>query len=333
MKILVTGGAGFVGRRFCHALLKQGHEITCVDNIAKDTGAIHPNHGWFNFAPLDFQNFTFIHEDCRDFFRRHHEPFDEVYHLAAMVGGRLMIENYPLAVADDLAIDAMYWQWAKQVGVKKTIYFSSSAAYPVSLQTCNYHRLLKEEDINFSDNNIGKPDMTYGWAKLTGEYLGLLAHQKHGLKSVVYRPFSGYGEDQNLAYPFPSICLRALQNKNTKEFKVWGSGKQMRDFIHIDDCVRAVLMTKDKIDDGSAINLSSGEFTTFIDLAKKVCAILGFNPDVTGLSDKPEGVFARGGDTTLQQHFGFHSSISLEEGILRTIKYLERKQVKLEKVS
>lgn len=62
------------------------------------------------------------------------------------------------------------------------------------------------------------PDMSYGWAKLTHEYLSRLACEKHGLKSVTYRPFSGYGEDQDDHYPFPSICKRALANKGQKKF-------------------------------------------------------------------------------------------------------------------
>ena len=82
-----------------------------------------------------------------------------------MVGGRLMIENNPLAVADDLAIDAAYWQWAKRAQPRKSVCFSSSAAYPVSLQTADHYVLLKEDMISF-EGDIGMPDMSYGWAKL-----------------------------------------------------------------------------------------------------------------------------------------------------------------------
>ena len=101
------------------------------------------------------------------------------------------------------------------------------------------------------ESDLGMPDMSYGWAKLTHEYLAQLAFQKHGIKSVTYRPFSGYGEDQDKAYPFPSICKRVLDNLGAKRLTVWGTGEQMRDFIHIDDCVNGVLATMDKIDDGS----------------------------------------------------------------------------------
>jgi GDP-L-fucose synthase len=201
-----------------------------------------------------------------------------------MVGGRAMIENRPLAVADDLSIDAEYWQWAERTRPGKTVCFSSSAAYPINKQREGDYELLTEDMIRF-DDDIGMPDMSYGWAKLTCEYLARLAYEKHGLKSVCYRPFSGYGEDQDDTYPFPSICKRAIAHRGQPTLTVWGTGEQMRDFIYIEDCVDGVLTTMDKIDDG------------------------------VGLSDKPSGVFARGGDTAKQEEFGFEYSVDFRKGI------------------
>ena len=246
--------------------------------------------------------------------------FDYTFHLAAMVGGRLMIENNPLAVADDLSIDAAYWGWAKEARPKKTACFSSSAAYPIKLQRPEGYLLLTEEMISF-DSDIGMPDMSYGWAKLTCEYLAQLAYEKHGLKSICYRPFSGYGEDQDDAYPFPSICKRVLAERGAKVLHVWGTGTQMRDFIHIEDCVDGVMTTIDKIDDGGAVNLSTGIFTSFIDFAKQAAGITGYHPEVMGLSDKPAGVHARGGDTTKQRQLGFQYKIAFKTGIERALKY------------
>ena len=142
--------------------------------------------------------------------------------------------------------------------------------------------------------------------KLTCEYLAQIAYNKYDIKSVCYRPFSGYGEDQDLNYPFPSICKRVIDNKNSNQISVWGSGKQMRDFIYIDDCIDGVLETMDKINDGSALNLSTGKFTSFINLASKACEIVGFNSSIKGLENKPEGVFARG-RYNKQKIFGFIS--------------------------
>lgn len=320
MRALVTGGAGFVGRHLCGALLERGWEVVCVDSLTTRTGAIAPEH-WPFLKPLDYATFHFRHEDCRNYFKTaSDEHFDYAFHLAAIVGGRLMIEYEPLAVADDLAIDALFWRWAERARPGKIINFSSSAAYPVALQRQEGYRLLREDDITL-DGDIGMPDLTYGWSKLTAEFLGKLAFDRHGLKSVVYRPFSGYGEDQDMSYPFPSIAARVLELKGP-QMPVWGSGRQLRDFVHIQDCVRAVLSTMDKIDDGSAMNISSGLYTSFIDLAALMLERAGKRATVAPMSDKPEGVFARGGDRTLQAALGFTPSIPLAGGIDRALEHL-----------
>ena len=321
-KMLVTGAAGFVGRHLTRRLLAQGHEVHAVDSICALTGGIHPDAGWPLFEPRDYAGFRFYHEDCRDWFKRFSDThFDYAFHLAAVVGGRLVIENNPLAVADDLAIDSAYWLWAKQARPGRSVCFSSSAAYPVKFQRHDGYLLLKEEMIGF-DTDIGMPDMSYGWAKLTAEYLARLAHQKHGLRVVTYRPFSGYGEDQDDAYPFPSICKRVLEHRGADRLDVWGTGAQMRDFIYIDDCIEGVLSTMDKIDDGGAINLSTGIFTSFAQFAKLAANLAGYDPVIRGMSTRPEGVFARGGDTQKQASLGFAARTSLREGVARALQHL-----------
>lgn len=320
-KILITGGAGFVGRRFCKRFLDLGDEVHCVDPIAQYTGGIDPDQGWPLFQPRDYPNFHFYAQDCRDWFKQHQDDdFDYAYHLAAMVGGRAMIENHPLAVADDLSIDAEYWQWAEKAKPGKTACFSSSAAYPITRQRDGDYELLREDMIAF-DSDIGMPDMSYGWAKLTCEYLARLAYEKHGLKSACYRPFSGYGEDQDDSYPFPSICKRAMAHIGEDKLTVWGTGDQMRDFIYIEDCVDGVLATIDQIDDGDALNLSTGIYTSFKQFARIAAEECGYEPEVVGLSDKPAGVFARGGDTAKQKQLGFEYKVSFREGIRQALAY------------
>ncbi len=322
-KSLVTGGCGFVGRHLIARLLEAGHEVHCVDPIVPLSGGIGPEN-WPLFQPLENKSFHFYKQDCREWFAQHGDTdFDYAFHLAAMVGGREMIENNPLAVADDLSIDAQYWQWAVKARPAKNVVFSSSAAYPIELQRPDHYELLREEIITFEDR-IGMPDMTYGWAKLTNEYLARLAFEKHGLNSVCYRPFSGYGEDQDDSYPFPGVCKRVLANRGASEITVWGSGRQMRDFIHIDDCVEGVLTTMDQIDDASALNLSTGIYTSFIEFAQTAAELCGFSPEVRGTSNKPEGVFARGGDTARQCELGFEHTISFRDGIAKAIDYFQK---------
>ena len=185
--------------------------------------------------------------------------------------------------------------------------------------------MLKESDIDFTKDFIGKPDLSYGWAKLNNEYLASLAFEKHGIKNTIFRPFSGYGSDQDLNYPFPSIIKRAMSHNKTKNFIVWGSGYQMRDFVHIKDVVRGSLLIAKKVKNGKAINLSSGKFLNFRSLAQKIFRILGKkNIKVIGHSTKPEGVFARGGSRILQKKYKFNPKISIESGIEMAIDFFRK---------
>ena len=325
MSILIFGGAGFVGRHYVEYFLNKNKSVEVIDNIAPLSGGIHPKK-WKLFNPYKFKkNFIFSNMDCRKFFRKSlNKKYELVINLAAIVGGREVIENNPLAVAEDLEIDTAFWRWVvkNKKKIKHVITYSSSAAYPVHLQKRKNYRLLKETDIDFSKNFLGKPDLSYGWAKLNNEYLASLAYEKHGIKNTIFRPFSGYGSDQDLNYPFPSIIKRAINHEENKNFIVWGSGYQMRDFIHIKDVVRGSLLISKKVKNGKAINLSSGRFLSFIKLLKKILKILGKKKiNVIGNSIKPEGVFARGGAIYLQKKFGFKPKISIEKGIKNAIEY------------
>jgi nucleoside-diphosphate-sugar epimerase len=136
------------------------------------------------------------------------------------------------------------------------------------------------------------------------------------LKTYIFRPFSGYGEDQDLDYPFPSFIRRAKEKQNP--FDVWGDGLQVRDWIHIEDIVNAVMkVVEDDIDIG-AINLGNAEPTNFIDLANKVCKLSGYEPTIKIHPDMPSGVGFR--CSSNHKMLGFYKpKISLEEGIKRAL--------------
>jgi GDP-L-fucose synthase len=316
-KILVTGGCGFVGRHLVKKLSQDPENIiTIIDDLS--TG-LHPG-AWPDY--LRARVATFIQSDCIPYFETSMDRFDVVFHLAAVVEGRLTIEHNPLKVAKDLMIDAAMFRWAVRTNPGKIIYFSSSAAYPINLQTREHNVALAESMLDIRNGIIGIADMSYGWSKLTGEFLSYLAVEKHGMKVAVYRPFSGYGEDQAFTYPFPSIIKRVVENTNGI-IDVWGTGAQSRDFIHIDDCVDIILATYEKIDDASALNLGSGVRTTFKELIVMAGVVLGKKTRINALIDKPEGVFARYCDSAKQIKFGLLPKISLEEGIKRTADFIQ----------
>ena len=243
------------------------------------------------------------------------DRFTDVYHFAAIVGGRLKIEGDPMAVALDLSIDAEFFYWVCQHKPKRVLYPSSSAAYPINLQSPTGAIALSEGDIDFK-KNLGVPDMTYGWSKLTGEFLAQIAARHYGISVVCIRPFSGYGEDQDLSYPVPAIAARAAKKEDP--FEVWGSGKQGRDFVHIDDVLDLIHILMDQVSDGSAFNIGSGKLTTFLELIGLFTRFAGYTPEIKPLLDKPVGVHSRYCDMSLvEQRFGWTPRISLEEGMRR----------------
>lgn len=287
VKVLITGDAGFVGGYFRKAL--DGHEIIGVD----------------------IKNGL----DARKFFAEDNTHFNLVVHLAAVVGGRATIEGAPLSVAVDLAIDSELFQWALRTRPDRIIYYSSSAAYPTEYQELDDKIRLSEEHINLSA--IKSPDYTYGWAKLTGEMLAGYA-EKEGLRVHVFRPFSGYGEDQSLDYPFPSFIKRGVDKADP--FLIWGTGKQTRDFIHMEDVVAATLEAVNQ-DVPGPVNLGLGRATSFNQLAEMVAEQCGYSPAFVHKLGAPEGVQYRVCNPSKMLSF-YRPKISLEEGISRAIKYM-----------
>lgn len=285
MKILITGHKGFVGKYFVEKY--KDHDITGID-IADGN-------------------------DVRNFFKDNREYYDLVIHLAAIVGGRATIEGNPLSVATDLAIDSDFFNWALITRPGRIVYFSSSAAYPTKFQGNEDWVRLNESMIDL--DNISNPDLTYGWSKLTGEYLAKFV-QEAGIPVHIFRPFSGYGTDQSLDYPFPSYIKRAVDRMDP--FEIWGDGEQTRDFIHMSDVVNAVDEAI-KQDIQGPVNLGWGRRTTFNELAKIVTEIEGYSPEFKHLPTAPVGVLNRIADPTKMLTF-YTPKITLEEGIERALK-------------
>ncbi|HMQ08123.1 MAG TPA: NAD-dependent epimerase/dehydratase family protein [Saprospiraceae bacterium] len=333
---LITGACGFVGRNMVKRLLRTTDDVVfMVDDLS---AGIHPSL-WFPdyigdaFKDLEIldskRRFYFLKDDFRKLlyqlredpnyiqkeYQLSFEQFSDVFHFAAIVGGRAKIDGDPMMVALDLSIDAEFFYWLCKHPPKRILYPSSSAAYPVSLQGRGGSVALKESDIDFH-SNLGMPDMTYGWSKMTGEYLAQIAARHYGLNVVCIRPFSGYGEDQDLTYPIPAIAARAARKEDP--FEVWGTGEQARDFVHIDDVLDFIFILMNHVSDGSGWNIGSGHLTSFLQIIELMTGFAGYKPSIKKLLDKPVGVHARYADMSLvYNRFGWKPKISLIEGMGR----------------
>lgn len=284
-------------------LIELGYQVTGID-----------------VRPDNQCDFTALRQDVRDYFRHGGKRFDLVVHCAAVVGGRVKLDGAPLEVAVDLSIDAELFQWALRTKPGALIYFSSSAAYPTDLQDTTDPELrrvdsLRECEVSLSENQLlGMPDQTYGWSKLTGELLAQ-HYAAAGGRVHVLRPFSGYGGDQDLDYPFPSFIQRALRRDDP--FEIWGDGEQVRDFIHVDDVVDGALAA---VEHGitEPVNLCTGRGTSFNELARLVTTAVGYAPQLKHRLDAPVGVRHRVGDPTQMLQF-YTPKVSLEQGIRRAV--------------
>ena len=337
MRTLVTGGCGFVGRHVVMRALARGDEVWVVDDLS--TGK-HP----VEWMPKEARDHVFLC-DCRAWFRKetvteakniveHGLPwvafshsavphFDNVFHLAAVVGGRVKIEGDPMAVAQDLSIDADFFSWAVRAKPARILYASSSAAYPIQLQEAGAQPLSEEM---LEDPTVRpQPDTTYGWSKLTGEYLAQIAARHYHLSVACIRPFSGYGEDQDESYPVPAIAARAARREDP--LTIWGPGNQGRDFVHIDDCVDVMFKAIERIGNGSAVNIGSGVLTTFREVAGIFARLAGYSPEIRALPDMPSGVHSRYCDNSwMKVMMDRDLKVSLQEGFKRVYDEAVRRQ-------
>ncbi len=295
MKALVTGDRGFLGSLFSAELRARQYDV----------------------AGLDVKNGPI--QDCRAFFRKNPAAeFDLVVHCAAVIGGRRMIDGAPLATSVNLSLDAELFRWASIARPGRVIYISSSAAYPVYMQQFSSNeRRLREEDLSgWTEDNCVSPDQIYGWTKFIGELLSQEL-RNDGVPVTVVRPFSGYGKDQDDTYPFGAFLRRAFAHANP--FEVWGTGEQVRDFIHGTDIVRGALAVAES---GTSwpVNLCTGRPTSFNALARMITTYRGYTPRIENLQQKPSGVQYRVGDPTRMRMY-YTPRITLEEGIQAALRW------------
>ena len=306
--VVVSGAAGFLGRHFVRHHLALGHHVVGIDNLSA-AGA-----RWLDELPIERR----FEADAGMFFSAdagRERAYDIAYHFAEPVGGRVKIEGDPLFNADSLRLDSLFFRWAVK-RAKLAVYPSSSAVYGVELQSAGGGALF-EELFHPVNTKWSAPDEMYGFTKMAGEVLAWKS-AGYGLNALCIRPFSGYGEGQSLEYPVPSICQRALDRQDP--LTIWGSGMQMRDFVHVNDVVGATLA---RIDAGvygyQAMNIGSGLPVPFTTVASIAADIVGYTPEIVVDSTKPEGVKTRYANTVKMRLY-YKPTVTLKDGLTRVLE-------------
>ena len=216
------------------------------------------------------------------------EPFDVVVHLAANIPDVSERFALPISSYQDIALDLKMTEYLLAHPPKECVVWPSSCA-------------------------IDNPKDPYAWVKLTAEKFCAALH-KAGVPVVILRPFSGYGWGQALSYPFPAIFDRAMRHEDP--LTVWGSGYQIRDWIHVRDLVAAFIWAIHFGPRGLPIEVGTGSGTSLRNLAEAIATEVGYHPVfIQGDESKPASSDTRIANVQPVYNLGFRAVVNLEEGI------------------
>lgn len=310
-KVLVTGGAGFIGSHLVEKLVKKGSKVMVLDNLSngkeKNLQAVINK---IKIIKGDVSDLETARKACRN--------QNIVMNLAAKVAGieynrihqaTMLAKNLPIAMN---IIEA-----ARLEGVERFLVVSSACVYP---RNCS---IPTPETEGFAD----EPEPTnggYGWAKRMAELLGKYYAEEFGMKVAIVRPYNCYGPrdhfDPQTSHVIPALIKRVFAGENP--VRVWGSGKQTRAFLFVEDLAEGMMQAVEKYPVPDPINLGTEEEVSIAQLIKKIIKISKINTGVVFDTAKPDGSPRRNSDNTKAlKLIGFRSKFSLDHGLEKTIKW------------
>ena len=305
MKILISGGGGFIGRRLARALLSKGHHVRVLDNFALCarecllSDKIRPD-----IIEADIRDYSAVRQALRG--------IDLVYHLAAP-SSFLMYDENPLDCAN-VTVQGFIniLEGMREEGIKRIIYTSTSAVY-------EGNPLPYTEDMK-----IDPPDLK-ALTKKFNEEVARQYFNRYGIMSLGLRPFSvfGYGEETKEGYA-NVISLFSWAMLKGQRPVVWGDGTQTRDFIFVDDVVEILLRAKEVDFKDEVVNVGTGKETSFNEVIGIINSTISLSLEPVYVPI-PIKIYAKRllADITKQKAiFGFEPSIDVNDGIAKTIEYI-----------
>ena len=316
---LVLGAGGFIGSHLVTRLKSEGYWVRGVD-----------------IKYPDFSNSTaddFVIADLRDplktsvvMYAPYQKPFDEVYQLAADMGGAGYIntgDHDADVVHNSMLINLNVLNEAQKKNVKKIFYASSACVY-------NEHNQLDPENPNCKEDSVypAQPDSEYGWEKLFSERLYATYNRNYGIDIRIARFHNIFGPegtfDGGKEKAPAAICRKVAKTPTNGEIEVWGDGLQTRSFLYINEAVEGVrrLMNSDYKE---PINIGSEEIISMNGLAKLVASLADKNIEIKNIPG-PQGVRGRTSDNTLiKEKLGWAPSQPLHIGLTETYKWIASK--------
>src|SRR2546428_7831763 len=311
-RITVTGGAGFLGQ-FVTEKLKHYDGLEVFVPRSRD------------YNLIEKADILRMLDDSRP---------ELIIHLAAVVGGIGHNQKSPgRFFYDNLMLGAQLMEHARLRGVKKFVAVGTVCAYP------------KFTPVPFKEDDLwnGYPEETnapYGLAKKMMLVQSQAYRQQYGFNSIFLLPANLYGPGDNFdletSHVIPSLIRKCVEaRRGGAEFiEVWGSGKPSREFLYVEDCAEAIVKAAADYNEGDPVNLGNGREVVVKDLVELIAKLARFEGEIRWQSDKPDGQPRRQLDTSRAfARFGFSATISLEDGLKKTIEWYEKHSLKSEVAS
>lgn len=311
-KVLVTGGASFIGSHLTDALVGRGAKVRVADNLS--SGLRENLHQHLARQTIDFHVVDLLDPGVA---QRMTEGMELVFHLAADHGGRGYIDTHQVNCSTNLILDGTVFRAASKSGVEKVVFASSGCVYPNSLQTNPAEPVFLTEDLVRPPYDA---DKLYGWAKLMGELVLKAYCSETGMKGASVRYFTAYGPRCPESHAVVAMIARAFVEQNP--FEVWGTGEQIRNWTHVDDIVEGTLRAAERIDDGTAVNIGTMERTSVMECTREILSHTKKNLRIVCDPTKPTGPYNRVCDTTLcERLLGWVPRVKFREGLHATIEW------------
>ncbi|MDD5255126.1 MAG: GDP-L-fucose synthase [Candidatus Omnitrophica bacterium] len=299
-RIVVTGGAGFLGSFVVQKLKDRGCKKVYVPVIEK-------------YDLVQMEPVKRLYKTYRP---------DIVIHLAAQVGGiEANLKNPGKFFYDNLMMGAQLIEAGRQAGIKKFVALGTICCYP------------KHTQVPFKEDDLwnGYPEETnapYGLAKKMLLVQSQAYRQQYGFNSIFLMPVNLYGPGDNFdprsSHVIPALirkCIGAVE-KNKKEITVWGTGKATREFLYVEDAAEAIVLAAERYNKSDPVNIGMGFEISIKELAWLIAQITGFQGRFVWDTKKPDGQPRRCLDTArAAKEFGFKAKTRFEEGLLRTIQW------------
>ena len=290
-RVLVAGGAGFVGSHVTEALVADGAQVRVADSLLRGSTD--------NLASvIDEVEFLELELSQPSHAARAVAGCDAVFNLVSRVGGIEFNRTHQAAMLSGSALPAMQvMDAAAAAGVERFLAVSSACVYPADAP------VPTPENYGFA----GEPEATnlgYGLAKRMVEYHARFLAAEASMKIAVVRPYNAYGPrdhfDLSTSHVVAALIKRAADGEDP--FTVWGTGNPTRAFIYVKDLSRAMLLALERKDDGEPINLGSDQEVRIRDLAGLVLKAAAGSPQLEFDASKPDGYARRAADTTLMRN-------------------------------